>query len=349
VLVDGSVIRADVLALEEDQLVLGDSTGLARGLWEETSLPKGAVRAILLQPPAAAGERDRLLLSLLGYRGAEDRLLLVVGETAAGTLATSPRSGRFAKESSAPEADVFELIRRGNAQPLAIPAAKVVAVSFGGAVQPPPPAGMSAWLGFTDGSCVHASSIGVKSGVVTIALAGGGELHAKLAGREDIENAFWDAVTYIEPVGPRVQWLSDAESIGYKPIPFLSVLRPFGKDQSVLNSRLRAAGAVFRKGLGMPSASRLAYDVAGFRKFQAELAIDKTAGLKGSVVFKVLLEGASGQWQTAYESPVLRGGDSPVAVSIDLKDASRMALLVDFADRGDECDYADWLQARLVR
>jgi len=93
----------------------------------------------------------------------------------------------------------------------------------------------------------------------------------------------------------------------------------------------------------------LAYDVTGFRKFQAELAIDETAGLKGSVVFKVLLEGASGQWRTAYESPVLRGGDLPVAVSIDLKDASRIALLVDFADRGDECDYADWLQARLVR
>jgi hypothetical protein len=26
-----------------------------------------------------------------------------------------------------------------------------------------------------------------------------------------------------------------------------------------------------------------------------------------------------------------------------------MALIVDFADRGDECDWADWLQARLIK
>jgi hypothetical protein len=26
-----------------------------------------------------------------------------------------------------------------------------------------------------------------------------------------------------------------------------------------------------------------------------------------------------------------------------------MALLVEFAERGDECDYADWLAVRLVK
>ena len=39
----------------------------------------------------------------------------------------------------------------------------------------------------------------------------------------------------------------------------------------------------------------------------------------------------------------------PVPISIDLQGAARMALLVDFADRGDECDYADWLMARLIK
>jgi hypothetical protein len=99
----------------------------------------------------------------------------------------------------------------------------------------------------------------------------------------------------------------------------------------------------------MPSASRVAYDVAGYRKFQAELAVDDAAGLRGSVIFKVLLEGQAGGWQAAYESPTIRGGDPPLAMSLDLKGALRMALIIDFADRGDECDYADWLCARLVR
>ena len=54
VLSDGGVVRADVLLLDDKQLVLGDATGLGRGFWDESSLPHDAVRAILLQPPAAA-------------------------------------------------------------------------------------------------------------------------------------------------------------------------------------------------------------------------------------------------------------------------------------------------------
>jgi hypothetical protein len=99
----------------------------------------------------------------------------------------------------------------------------------------------------------------------------------------------------------------------------------------------------------MPSASRLAYDVAGYRKFEAEIAIDDAAGLAGSVVFKVVLEAEPGNWATAYESPVVRGGDAPIPISVDLKGAGRMALLVDFADRGDVCDHANWLHARLTK
>jgi hypothetical protein len=99
----------------------------------------------------------------------------------------------------------------------------------------------------------------------------------------------------------------------------------------------------------MPSASRLAYDVAEYRKFEAEIAVDRAAGLLGSVTFKVVLEAVPGQWSTAYESPVIRGGDTPVPISIDLKGAARLALLIDFADRGDECDDTDWLNARLVK
>jgi hypothetical protein len=151
-------------------------------------------------------------------------------------------------------------------------------------------------------------------------------------------------------------WLSDLPHLGYKHIPFVSVERPLGIDQSILGSRLRhgRAGpeqkeAVFRKGLGMPSASRVAYDVAGYRRFEAELAIDEHACAKGSVVFKVLLEASSGEWQTAQESPIIRGGDMPLPISIDLRSAARMALLVEFAERGDECDYANWLHARLVK
>ena len=48
-------------------------------------------------------------------------------------------------------------------------------------------------------------------------------------------------------------------------------------------------------------------------------------------------------------SEVVRGGQPPVPISVDLDGVKRISLLVDFADRGDELDHADWLDARLAR
>jgi NPCBM/NEW2 domain-containing protein len=346
----GGVVRADVLLLDDKQLILGDATGLARGFWDESSLPRDSLRAILLQPPAAAADRDRLWKELTVYAQADDRLLLAGGESISGTLISAPRAGRFAADDVKSGSETFQLIRRGSTEPLAIPAARVVAVSFGSVGATHATGNRTpAWLGLTDGSLVRAAAVTSKGDIVTVALALGGELKTTLTGRDDPDKRFWDAVTYVEPRSSRLTWLSDLPPLGYKHIPFVSIERPFGVDESVLGTRLRAGGALFRKGIGMPSASRLAFEVAGYRRFEAEIAIDEAAGLSGSVTFKVVVESGPGKWQTAFESPVIRGGDARVPISIDLKEAARLALLVDFADRGDECDYADWLMARLVK
>ena len=56
-----------------------------------------------------------------------------------------------------------------------------------------------------------------------------------------------------------------------------------------------------------------------------------------------------GQWQEAYKSTIVRGGDVPLPVSVDVSGAQGLTLTVDYADRGDELDHADWLEARLVK
>jgi NPCBM/NEW2 domain len=348
ILADGGVVRADLLLLEPQQLLIGDATGLGRGFWDESALPREAVRGIMLQPPAAAADRDRMLKQLLAHEEADDRLLLTGGESISGTLVSAPAGGRFAAEDAKPGSEIFRLVRRGGTEPLVVPAGKVVAVRFGSAgAERAGDSQPACWLGLSDGSLVRARSVSVKGDIASIGLAAGGELKATLVGRDDPQRRFWDAVTYVEPAPSRLTWLSDMRPLGYKHIPFLSVQRPYQSDQCVLGSRLRADGAVFRKGIGMPSTSRLAYDVAGYRRLEAEIGVDAEAGLSGSVVFKVLLETQAGQWKAAYESPVVRGGDGPIPVSVELKNAGRMALLIDFAERGDECDYADWLYARL--
>lgn len=349
-LADGGLVRADLLLLDEEQVVLGDATGLGRGMWDESTLPRSGVRGVLFQPPADNFARDRMWLEMLAHRGDDDRLLLRGGETLAGRLIAAPRLGRFATADQERSGESFEFLPQGSDGPLSIAAGRVVAVSFRSAAASwRVNAATQVWVGLADGSLVQAAAIGVKGDLISVTLAAGGELKSTLAGRDDPNQRFWDEVTYLECAAPRLAWLSDLAPLGYKHIPFLSVERNYGVDQSVLNSRLRAGGGVWRKGLGMPSASRLAYEVRGYRKFEALLAIDEAAGLRGSVIFKVLGETAPGQWSTLHESAAVRGGDAPVPVAVDLAGAGRLALLVEFADRGDECDYGNWLMARLLK
>jgi hypothetical protein len=159
-----------------------------------------------------------------------------------------------------------------------------------------------------------------------------------------------DRLVAIQPLGGRAVYLSDLKAASFRHLPFLSTAWPYKLDQSVDGGQLRAGGKLWLKGLGMHSASRLTYELDGqFARFQAEAAIDQSTGGKGSVVVKVLTDAGDGKWQAKHTSPVLRGGDSPHWIDVDLSSARRLSLLVEFADRGDEQDPLDWLDARLIR
>jgi len=124
---------------------------------------------------------------------------------------------------------------------------------------------------------------------------------------------------------------------------------PFHNDRSVLGGPLCVAGRRYNKGLGTHSAARLIYKLdQPCRKFQAELGIDDATAGQGSVTFRVLVSDGK-SWNEVYTSPVVRGGDAPLPISVDLGDAKAIALAVDFAERGDVMDHADWLNARLIK
>ena len=160
----------------------------------------------------------------------------------------------------------------------------------------------------------------------------------------------FDAVAFLQPLNNGVVYLSDVQSAGYKHIPFLTSSWPYERDRSVSGGHLRFGDQVLLKGLGMHSSSRLTYELPGqYRWLQAELAIDRRAGLNGSVVYRVYLRSTDGQWSKAFESGVVRGGQAPVPMRVDARDCDRIALIVDFADRAGQWDHANWLNARLVR
>lgn len=354
VLASGGVLRADVLSLSETQLIIGDASGLGSVLWDESALPIEAVCGLLWQPPADPLSRDRLLFKLLSLPTGDDQVLLEGGEALSGTLLSVPPAGRFAEKLNKQElaaAEVFTLQVPRTEKPLQIAANKVLAVRFGSAEVTKPAKQAFTRVGFRDGSWLVASKFETARTAFQIHFPGGGKLTANNAFGDGSAEWFWKQVSLLQPISDRCVYVSDLPPLGYKHLPFISGEWKFGSDQNVLGGQLRTREQVHLKGLGMFPASRLAYTLDGkYRRLQGTLAIDDRAGLQGSVTFRVLLEDASGQWATSYESPIIRGGDmQPVELSLDVKNAQRIAILVDFADRGDQCDYADWLDLRLLK
>jgi hypothetical protein len=320
----------------------GDRLEVDSLVWGEIPLSLELVRGVVVQASTSAAERDRLERQVAEAAGGHDLVLLENGDRAEGLLRGIPAAPRPAGE------DFDRVLLDVKGQELSIPLADISALVFNPAlVAAPRVTGMHAVLGLGDGSLLTVTELREADGLVTVTLPGGVRLSTD-------SRSMWmsadSAAVYVRPSTPRVAYLSDLRPIGYKHVPFLQLDWPFQNDRSVLGGKLRVGERLFDKGLGMHSASRLAYELAGgFERFEAELAIDARAGRRGSVILRAYLDRGDGNWQAAYDSPVVRGGESPIAIAVDVRGARRLALIVEFADRGDECDYADLLHARLIR
>jgi hypothetical protein len=156
-------------------------------------------------------------------------------------------------------------------------------------------------------------------------------------------------VVFLQSVGESSVYLSDLEAASYRHVPYLDVEWPYERDRNVTGGPLVVGGKRFLKGVGMHSASRLTYRLdKKYARFDAAVAIDDVADGRGSVTFGVYLL-RDGKLTEAYKSEIVRGGEAPRAVSVDVSGADALTLVVDYADRGDEMDRADWLDARLVK
>ncbi len=160
---------------------------------------------------------------------------------------------------------------------------------------------------------------------------------------------------------PTVSYLSDLEPEASRHVPYISLKRKYQRDRSVVGSPLKIKGKFYLKGLGVTSVSQLAFNLTNqdWKRFVVTLGVDEAAldnnsQGNGSVRFRVLLakENSTTEkiaWTEAYRSKILRGGDSPITIKINLAEAHGLMLVTEYADRGDERDYADWLDARLER
>jgi hypothetical protein len=156
-------------------------------------------------------------------------------------------------------------------------------------------------------------------------------------------------VVFLQALGGPVVYLSDLEPTEYRHVPYLNVDWRYRRDRNVSGEPLAAYGKRYLKGLGMHSAGRISYRLDGkYRRFESAVAIDDSANNRGSVTFAVYVL-RDGKLNEAYKSGIVRGGEAPQLASVDLSGAQGLTLVVDFADRGDQLDRADWLDARLVK
>lgn len=194
-------------------------------------------------------------------------------------------------------------------------------------------------VGMRDGSLVLAKSITATEKEVAVELADG----------ITIKGASVADIALLQSLGGRFEYFSDVEKLDYRFVPYLAIEWPLARDRNVLGGPLEVGGQRYLKGLGIHSAARVTCRFEReYERFDALAAIDDAAKRRGSVVFgaHVLRDD---KWVEAFTSDMVRGGEPPRPVSVDLRGAKGLTLTVDYADRGDELDYADWLDARLVK
>jgi len=294
-------------------------------------IAKSMVRAIQWQLPRDATLRIKRIDRALQIADQVDHVVALNGEHLSGRVLAIKE-----KEDSSAENGSVLLEFEGDLGRVSLPQNRVQCVTFSkdpdNAILPSAPV----WIGLRDGSLLATQTVGVEGDMLTATTACGVEFQSSFAAE----------VVFLQGDGSNVAYLSAMEPLDYLHQPYLELPWSYRDDRNADGGALSVARRRYLRGLGMHSASRLTYTVPrGAIRFAAAAAVDDRAEDGGSVRFRVYTR-ASGNWDEAYASPIVRGGDPPTPVSAPVAGAEQIALVVDYADCGDERDDADWLDAR---
>ncbi len=283
-------------------------------------LPLDSLAGIVFRTPPNAQEFDALLDRIARVEDRRDRAILDNGDEVTGLIETL--SGE-------------KLSIKGDLGLVDVAMPRVVAVIFNPALRQPAAARPgAAWSGLSDGTRLLAERMTLKGEEMELTELGGATWKAKAEG-----------LVFLMPQSDRAVFLSDIRPDEYRFLPYLEMKWPYRTDRNVTGGQLRSGGRLYLKGLGVHSAARLSYKLdRPWSRFQAEIGIDDSTGGRGSVGFRVFVDG-----KVKYASPAIRGGMAPQPISVDLAGAKQLDLVVDYGEASDVLDHADWLNARLVK
>ena len=193
------------------------------------------------------------------------------------------------------------------------------------------------FVGLADGSFIEARDVGLSASELTIVAA------------DTWKTKKVDQLVYLQSLDSSITYLSDLEPVDFRHTPYFTGEWPLARDQSLAGATLQSAGQRYAKGLAMHSAARAVYRVpAGAKQLLADVAIDDATQGGGSVLFRIYRVGAEGV-KLAAESTVVRGGDPPQSLAVEVAGFAAVVLTVDYAEDGDQQDHAQWLDARFVQ
>ena len=139
-----------------------------------------------------------------------------------------------------------------------------------------------------------------------------------------------------------------AETVFLSSLDLKKIAQGYGEaqaDKSVMGKPISIGGQKFQRGLGTHADSVLYIDLhGGSERFTASVGVDDETGSPlASVVFRVVGDG-----RLLWRSGVMKCGDAPKKVDLDLTGVKNLILLVSDAGDGNNSDHADWADAKFT-
>ncbi|UQN09777.1 NPCBM/NEW2 domain-containing protein [Deinococcus sp. QL22] len=123
--------------------------------------------------------------------------------------------------------------------------------------------------------------------------------------------------------------------------------RSNGEQQAGDGRPLSLNGRVYAQGYGVHAGSELRFNLKGTdgaqcTEFTADVGIDDEVGGRGSVIFKVLLDG-----QLRLQTSPLTGNDLSPSIGIDISGGQELTLIVQSSDDSIDYDHANWADPKI--
>jgi len=306
-------------------------------------LPVDSIRGIIFQPPPSLRHRAELAEEMRVAQGGED-IVWTATEQLSGVLSLNLQQSDAAEGKPVPE---WKLVKSGRPS-LLMGSDELRAILFSPVLRPALPKERRALgLSLRDGSSLNALSLVVHPDHVSVVLADKRQLKSL-----DRSSQFTEAIVGLTGNPTGSQWLGELEPARYRMVgEKLPLNWPLGRDRDLFQRALWKNGQPVEHGICMHAPSQAAYRWDGSPgRFIAELshyAGSRDAAV-GSIEGKVLLA-RGGALEEVVASRVLRPTSQSEYLSIDLKDAQLVVLLVGEADQGPIGDHALWRDARLAR